>query len=45
MFHVLVLKTNSTLPYSSVFINLKAKYWSDQAESRLRTKMGSGTQP
>jgi hypothetical protein len=45
MFQVLVLKTNSTLPYSSVFIHLKAKYWSDEAESRLRTKMGSGTQP
>jgi hypothetical protein len=44
-FQVLVLKTNSTLPYSSVFIHLKAKYWSDEAESRLRTKMGSGTQP
>ena len=43
-FQVLVLKTNSVLPYSSVFINLKAKYWSDEAESRLRTKMGSGTQ-
>ena len=44
-FQVLVLKTNSTLPYSSVFIHLKAKYWSDEAESRLRGKMGSGTQP
>jgi hypothetical protein len=44
-FQVLVLKTNSILPYSSVFINLKAKYWSDEAESRLRNKMGSGTKP
>jgi len=42
-FQVLVLKTNSTIPYSSVFIHLKAKYWSDEAESRLRQKMGSGT--
>ncbi|HVT99508.1 MAG TPA: hypothetical protein VHE33_18560 [Acidobacteriaceae bacterium] len=44
-FQVLVLKTNSVLPYSSVFINLKAKYWGDDAESRLRGKMGSGSQP
>jgi hypothetical protein len=43
-FQVLVLKTNSTIPYSSVFIHLKAKYWSDEAEARLRGKMGS-TQP
>lgn len=40
-FQVLVLKTNSTLPYSSVFIHLKAKYWSDEAEARMRAKMGA----
>lgn len=40
-FQVLVLKTNSTIPYSSVFIQLKAKYWSDEAEARLRGKMGA----
>lgn len=39
-FQVLVLKTNMTLPYSSVFIRLKAKYWSDDAETKLREKMG-----
>ncbi|MFP5228454.1 MAG: hypothetical protein ACLGXA_12590 [Acidobacteriota bacterium] len=44
-FQVLVLKTNSTLPYSSVFIHLKAKYWSDEAEARMRAKMAAGTQP
>jgi hypothetical protein len=44
-FQILVLKTNSVLPYTSVFINLKAKYWGDEAESRLRGKMGSGSQP
>ncbi len=43
-FHVLVLKTNMTLPYSSVFIHLKAKYWSDEAEARARAKMGSAPQ-
>jgi hypothetical protein len=38
-FHVLVLKTNMTIPYSSVFIRLNCKYWSDAAEARLRAKM------
>lgn len=38
-FHVLVLKTNMTIPYTSVFIRLNCKYWSDDAEARLRAKM------
>jgi hypothetical protein len=40
-FHVLVLKTTMTIPYSSVFIRLNCKYWSDGAEARLRAKMGA----
>lgn len=42
-FHVLILKTNMTVPYSSVFIRLNCRYWSDDAESRLRRRM-SGSQ-
>ena len=38
-FHILVLKTNMTIPYTSVFIQLNCKYWSDAAEARLRAKM------
>jgi hypothetical protein len=38
-FHVLVLKTNLTIPYSSVFIRLDCKYWSADAEKRMRAKM------
>jgi hypothetical protein len=38
-FHVLVLKTNMTVPYTSVFIRLDCKYWSADAEARLRAKM------
>lgn len=38
-YQVLVLKTNMTVPYSSVFIRLDCKYWSADAEERLRTKM------
>jgi hypothetical protein len=38
-FNVLVLKTNMTIPYSSVFIRLDCKYWSDDAEKRMRSRM------
>jgi hypothetical protein len=38
--HVLVLKTRLAVPYSSVFIRLNCKYWDDDAEERLRSKMG-----
>lgn len=38
-FHVLVLKTTMTIPYSSVFIRLDCKYWSADAERRLRARM------
>jgi hypothetical protein len=38
-FQVLVLKTNLAIPYTSVFIRLDCKYWSADAEKRLRTKM------
>lgn len=39
--HVLVLKTNMAIPYTSVFIRLNCKYWSDDAEKRMRAKMAS----
>ena len=35
-FNVLILKTNLTLPYTSVFLELGCGYWSDEAEQRLR---------
>jgi hypothetical protein len=40
-FHVLVLKTTMTVPYSSVFIRLNCRYWGDDAEQRMRAKMAS----
>lgn len=45
-FHILVLKTTGTVPYSSIFIRLDCRYWSNDAEQRLRTRMGgrSGAQ-
>ena len=38
--HVMILKTRLAVPYSSVFIRLNCKYWGDDAEERLRSKMG-----
>jgi hypothetical protein len=38
-FHVLVLKTNMTIPYTSLFIRLDCKYWSADQEKNLRMKM------
>lgn len=38
-FHVLVLKTTMTIPYTSVFLQLDCKYWSADAEKRMRSRM------
>lgn len=38
-YKVLILKTNETVPYTSVFLQLNCKYWSDDAEARLRVAM------
>ena len=35
-FKVLILKTNLTVPYTSVFLQLDCAYWSADAEKRLR---------
>ena len=43
--NVLVLKTKLAVPYSSVFIRLNCKYWGNDAEERLRAKMGVPEQP
>src|SRR5580700_9219528 len=40
-FHILVLKTKLTIPYTSVFIRLECAYWKPDAEKRLREKMAS----
>ena len=38
-FHVLVLKTTLTIPYTSVFLRLDCKYWPDASEQALRKAM------
>ena len=35
-FHILLLKTTLTLPYTSVFLELDCGYWSAEEEQRLR---------
>jgi L-fucose mutarotase/ribose pyranase (RbsD/FucU family) len=37
MFRVLIVKTDMTIPYSSVFLELNCAYWSSEAEIRLRS--------
>lgn len=39
LFKVLVIKTNETLPYSSVFLQLDCAYWSAESEKQLRESM------
>lgn len=43
-FHVLVLKTNMTIPYTSVFLQLDCKYWSAASEAKLREVMKASDQ-
>jgi hypothetical protein len=38
-FNLLILKTDMTLPYTSVFLELDCGYWSGEAEQRLRQMM------
>jgi len=38
-FRVLIIKTNLTIPYTSVFLRLDCAYWGPEAEKRLRTDM------
>ncbi len=38
-FRVLIIKTNMTIPYTSVFLQLDCSYWSAEAEQKLRASM------
>ena len=44
-FHVLILKTDMTIPYTSVFLQLDCGYWGPEAEKQLRAAMGRGARP
>ena len=41
-FRVLIIKTNMTVPYTSVFLQLDCAYWAPEAEKGLRAKMAAG---
>jgi hypothetical protein len=38
-FKVLIIKTNMTIPYTSVFLELDCAYWSAKSEQELRAAM------
>jgi L-fucose mutarotase/ribose pyranase (RbsD/FucU family) len=44
-FRVLIIKTNFTLPYTSVFLQLDCAYWGPDAERRLRAAMAKQHHP
>ena len=39
LFKIVVLKTNETIPYTSVFLQLDCSYWNGEKEKQLREKM------
>jgi D-ribose pyranose/furanose isomerase RbsD len=41
LFNVLLLKTDLTVPYTSVFIELQCGYWGDAAEQAMRKAMSA----
>jgi hypothetical protein len=44
-FHILVLKTTLTIPYTSVFLRLDCKYWDAASEAALRKAMAEHAAP
>ena len=41
IFRILLIKTDMTIPYTSVFFELDCGYWNADAEERLREKIAS----
>jgi hypothetical protein len=44
LFRVLLIKTDMTLPYTSVFFELDCGYWSAEAEQRLRKALSAAAE-
>ena len=38
-FNIIILKTDMTIPYTSVFINLDCAYWDDEKQAKLKKAM------
>ncbi len=45
LFRVLVIKTDLTVPYTSVFVQLDCGYWSPEKEARLRRALEAANKP
>ena len=43
LFRVLIIKTEMTIPYTSVFFELDCGYWNADAEQRLREAIAAST--
>jgi hypothetical protein len=43
LFRVLILKTEMTFPYTSVFLELNCGYWSEASEQKLRANLSLKT--
>jgi hypothetical protein len=43
-FRILMIKTNLTLPYTTVFLELDCGYWGPDSEAKMREKMKSNTE-
>ena len=43
VFRVLIIKTELTIPYTSIFFELDCGYWTPRAEQRLRQAMAAAT--
>lgn len=41
LFSILLIKTPMTIPYTTVFLELDCKYWTEEAEKNLRAAMKS----
>ena len=41
MFNILILKSDMTIPYTSVFFELDCAYWSSDREARLRSALAN----
>jgi L-fucose mutarotase/ribose pyranase (RbsD/FucU family) len=41
MFRILIIKSELTIPYTSIFFELDCGYWSAEAEQRLRQSMAA----
>jgi L-fucose mutarotase/ribose pyranase (RbsD/FucU family) len=41
LFRILIIKTDLTIPYTSVFFELECGYWNAESEERLRSAMST----